>query len=128
MQFAAGILVFEAEPRWAPLLKRQLAQAGLLVRPCRAADDVLSIARRMPGATVVVDLAAGPARALHLLAQLLLWHPGAHAVAVVSHETRGLEWTLRELGAISVIDQLEAASRLHAACRQIHLVEVGGEE
>jgi len=119
MRFAPGVLVFEREPRWAPLIRLQLADQRVLVRPCRTAGDVLPLALRMPGAVVVADLAAGAGAVLHLAERLLLSRARVHLVAVVAAESTGLEWILRELGALAVLDQLEAPARLAGQCLRV---------
>src|SRR6516165_9542027 len=89
---APAVLVLEKAPRWESELKRRISGPQLLVRPCRSAEDVLSLCRQMPGSVVVIDFDAGVAEGLRLLEALDARRLRAVPVVVASRELDELEW------------------------------------
>lgn len=100
LHVAPGILVYEKRPRWEPELKRQLAGSRVRVRGVRAEGAVVLLLRSMPGSVLVLDLDAGAADGLRLLAVVAELGVPAVSLVIASPATAGLEWPARELGAL----------------------------
>jgi len=118
-RFAPGILIFERAPRYEPDLKRLLASRELLVRPCRSANDVVDLCRRMPGTVVVIDLEVSAAETLRLLERLTLGRLGARPVVLAGPEWDSLEWAVREAGAADFVAASTPAKELAQQCQRL---------
>jgi DNA-binding NtrC family response regulator len=116
---APAILVFEKRPRWEAALKRILTPEAVLIRPCRSVADLLVLCRSMPESVVVIDLDAGIKPALQCLEQALLSRLGVLPLVVEAGDTRELEWTFRELGALAVLPETIRGDELAALCQRL---------
>ncbi len=95
-----------------------MAGPRLLVRPCRSPADVAQLCRKIPGSVVVLDLAAGAADCLRLLAELAGLRPATFPIVIGSRETEDLEWPARELGAAGFVTDLIGGQTLADICRR----------
>ena len=121
---APAVFVFEKSPRWEAELKRRLGERSVRVRPCRSAADLLTFCRDAPGSVAVLDLEAGPAEVLQLLAALLALRSSVRPVVIGSAETAELEWPARELGAIDYVTDRIGGAALAQICRKALIAEM----
>lgn len=114
----AMIFVYERRPRWESELKRRFAGETITVRPCRSADDLLTLCRPAPGSVAVIDLSAGPKGVLHCLEQLLRERLNVFPLVIAAADPEDLEWPLRELGAQAVYPASVSGDELANMCRR----------
>jgi DNA-binding NtrC family response regulator len=119
--FAPGIVIYEKSTRWEALLKRYFQTRDIQVRPCRLPAQVLSTLAAMPGSVTVVDLAAGTAQGLRLIAQSKLIVPAGAVIVVAPESLADLEWPAYEFGALAFLPESISGDALGAMCaRQLH--------
>jgi ActR/RegA family two-component response regulator len=115
---APAVIVFEKAPRWEAELKRRLANRQLLVRPCRTAQDVLTLAGLASGSIVVIDFDAGAAEGLRILEGLLRLRLAVWSIVIGTRETDPLEWVARDLGAAAYASGSVGGAGLADTCRR----------
>jgi hypothetical protein len=108
------ILVLEDEPYWLPELQRQFLGEAVTVEAVKAdeltdRDDAVVVA-------MAETLLRQGARAFFATAPDAV---GTPLVAITSARTRNWEWLLRELGAVSVVDEFCGGRRLATLCRRL---------
>jgi hypothetical protein len=118
-RIAPGLLVLERHPYLEPILKRELAGPGLLVRPCRSPQDLLSLAQRMPASICVLDWCGWSAEILTLLDRLQVAQCGAKPILVGPAELAPLEWAAREEGVVGFFAPLIEPPLLIALCQRL---------
>jgi DNA-binding NtrC family response regulator len=114
--FAPGIVIFEKTSRWEALLKRYFQDRGVQVRPCRLPAQVPSTLQQMPGSVTVIDLAAGSAQGLRLVAQAQQQIPPGKVIVIASESMSDLEWPAREFGAIAFLSDSVSEEQLGSLC------------
>ncbi|MES2789356.1 MAG: hypothetical protein V4719_07025 [Planctomycetota bacterium] len=114
--FAPGVVIYEKTSRWEALLKRYFANQGLQVRPCRLPAQVLSTLATMPGSVTIIDLAAGAAPGLRLIAQAKLQVPEGAVIVVAPASLSDLEWPAREFGALAFLPESVSEAELGGLC------------
>lgn len=108
------IVVFENAPRWAPEMERRFHDDHhVVVRACRRIRDVSRLVPVDDPAVVLFDVPSEPAACLDLLPQLT-----TPVVAMVDDATADLEWSLRELGATSILHEFTPGHVLADVCRR----------
>lgn len=116
------IVVFEAAPRWAPELQRQLPADRVTVRlRTRGSETVAALAEPLVK-LLVVDLQQNEAAVLQLLGRR--WRGTLRDIpclAIAPRRDRGLEWTLRELGVDEYYEQPVRVDRLVRQICRIYL-------
>lgn len=129
------LAIFENRPRLTPELQRQFqTDADVKIRDFRSISElnttvVSSTSTKAIQATanqrttartvVLLDLEADPAGCLRFLEQHLENRPQIATVVVGSEETSELEWPIRELGAVTFINDYHAGLNLAQLCRQL---------
>ncbi len=122
--FAPGIVIYEKTSRWEAALKRYFAGRDLQVRPCRLPAQVLSTLEEMPGSVTVIDLAAGAAAALRLIADARRVVPAGSVIVVAPEALEDLEWPAREFGALAFLASSVSESELGLLClRQLRRLD-----
>jgi DNA-binding NtrC family response regulator len=120
--FAPGIVIYEKTSRWEALLKRHFQPLGVQVRPCRLPAQVLAALQAMPGSVTLIDLSAGTAQGLRLIAQAKLQVPAAEVIVVAPQSLADLEWPAREFGALAFLPESVTEADLGLLCmRQLGL-------
>lgn len=114
--FAPGIVIYEKTSRWEASLKRYFAERELQVRPCRLPAQVLTTLAEMPGSVTVIDLAAGTAAALRLIADARRVVPAGSVIAVAPESLADLEWPAREFGAVAFLSSSVSEPELGELC------------
>ncbi len=87
--FAPGIVIYEKSTHWEALLKRYFQSQEVQVRPCRLPAQVLATLEAMPGSVTVIDLAAGTAQGLRLIAQAKSVVPAGAVIVVAPDSVSG---------------------------------------
>ena len=124
--FAPGVVIFEKTSRWEALLKRYFQGQGIQTRPCRLPADVLTALTAMPGSVAIVDLSAGSAAGLRLIAQIKLNWPDGTVLVIAPAALADLEWPAREFGAIAFLPDTISESDLGVLCsRQLRILRTG---
>ena len=124
--FAPGVVIFEKTSRWEALLKRYFQGQGIQTRPCRLPADVLTALTAMPGSVAIVDLSAGSAAGLRLIAQIKLNWPDGTVIVIAPAALADLEWPAREFGAIAFLPDTISESDLGVLCsRQLPILRTG---
>jgi len=118
MMFVPGIVIFERTSRWEAGIKRHFHSRDVWIRPCRKTADVTTAWQQAPGSLTVIDLSADPETGLRLTRAAATQTPPAPVLALITTQQADLEWPLRELGAISVVQSNITARRLAALCEQ----------
>lgn len=97
------LLILEETPFWFPELQRQMSPEVASIRlRCRVEDawELLNTGRvRM----LVIGPDIGVPAVLRLLARLADRLPTVRVAVLIAPETRDLEWSLRELGAVDIL-------------------------
>lgn len=123
--FAPGVVIYEKTSRWEALLKRYFLQTDIQVRPCRLPAQVLATLTAMPGSVTVIDLAAGSAQGLRLIAQVRQQFPAGEVIVVAAEALNDLEWPAREFGALAFLPETVPESVLGGLCaRQLQRASV----
>jgi len=119
---SSKVLVFENRPRLAPELMRQFTGQPVQVMACRSINDFRN---RLNGLTLpvgVLDVDAAPAACLQLLSELAGRWPSIPVIAIGSAWSAGLEWALRELGAVAFLPDFNSGIGLARLCQRQWLV------
>lgn len=106
------VVVFERHSWWAPELERRFLDTGIRVRTCPRIRDLLA----EPATVVVLHVDSSPAECLAYLGRRD--SERVPCVAIVSDQTADLEWTIRELGATSVLHEYTSGDLLADVCRR----------
>jgi ActR/RegA family two-component response regulator len=114
--FAPGVVIYEKSSRWEAMLKRYFQPREVQVRPCRLPAQVLATLAVMPGSVTVIDLAAGAAQGLRLIAQAKQQIPEGEVIVVAPDKLADLEWPAREFGALAFLPETTSESELGALC------------
>ncbi len=109
-------MIYEKTSRWEALIKRYFANHDLQVRPCRLPAQVLTTLAEMPGSVTVIDLAAGTAAGLRLIAQVRQLVPSGSVIVVAPESLADLEWPAREFGALAFLTDSVSEAELGALC------------
>ncbi|MGQ0636317.1 MAG: hypothetical protein ACT4QC_17020 [Planctomycetaceae bacterium] len=117
-KLAPAVIVLERRPVWEGELKQRLSPERILVRPCRAAPDMLELAREMPGSVVIIDMTPDVPRGLKMLLDLSSTKVPAYPIAIVGSDDFQVELAARELGAIGVFSESAAGDAVAALCRR----------
>lgn len=114
--FAPGVVIFEKATHWEALLKRYFQSHDIQVRPCRLPAQVLSTLAAMPGSVTVIDLAAGAAQGLRLIAQARQVIPEGDVIVVAPENLVDLEWPAYEFGALIFLPDSTSGEALGEIC------------
>lgn len=114
--FAAGVVIYEKSNRWEALVKRYFQGKGLQIRPCRLPSEVLQALTSMPGSVSIIDLSAGSAAGLRLIAQIKLQCPQGSVLVIAPETLADLEWPSREFGALAFLPDSVSESELGVLC------------
>lgn len=118
----ACIVVFEKRPFWGPELQRQLVTRRVLVRECRAVNDLTLATNDFASALIVLDLDSAPVDCLSWLSQQSRALRPRPVIACASTDLSELEWTVREAGVIAFVRDDAAGRELARLClRQLRL-------
>lgn len=124
------LAIFETRPRLIPELQRQFqTDPDVKIREFRSIGELNSaIVTPQPlkaeRTVVLLDLEADPAGCLRFLEQQLENRPQIATVVVGSEETSELEWPIRELGAVTFINEYHAGLNLAQLCRQLSCKQI----
>ncbi len=112
------IFVFERRPRWVPELERQFAGEEVRVRGCGRPRVIESRLARTGNGVVLMDVEANPAECLEVLERLMSRTPGQAVLVVATPSYRKLEWPIRELGAVTFLEEPVPGEEMAAHCRR----------
>ncbi len=115
--------IFERDRRWEPELQRQFpGDSGghpIRIRACRRIRDLPELLTENSTRIVLLDIDAAPADCLQYLGRQVGRSDQPPVIVVVSAETAGLEWLLRELGAIAVVPRTTSGEEMAKLCRRL---------
>ena len=114
--FAPGIVIYEKATHWEALLKRYFQVGKVQVRPCRLPAQVLTTLSAMPGSVTVIDLSAGPAQGMRLIAQAKQQVPAGGVIVIAPETLVDLEWPAYEFGALVFLPDSISADDLGTIC------------
>jgi hypothetical protein len=100
---APAIFVFEKRPIWEAELKRRFAGTGTTVRPARSVPDLLGLCRSASRSVAVLSLSPDPRSVLTFLEKSLIERLSVCSIVLGSPVDSQLEWSLRELGALTFL-------------------------
>lgn len=115
--------IFEGERRWEPELQRQFpADSGgrsIRIRACRRIREIPALLADAQSRVILLDMDAAPADCLQYLGRHVGRGDHPPTIVVVSAETAGLEWLLRELGAMAVVPRTTSGEEMAKLCRRL---------
>jgi hypothetical protein len=115
---AATAAVFEKRPRWGPELERQFKNEDVRVVECRSLADVVERTADVARGVILLELAFRPSECLRFLARRI-GHEGTLPIIVIGSEgTAGLEWPVRDLGAIAFFAKSSPGHEMAELCRR----------
>ena len=121
-QPTACVAVFEKRPYWGPELQRQFVARDVVVRECRSLGDLILATNAYSAAMILLDMDSAPVDCLTWLG-LQFREPQRRPVVVcASTDLADLEWTVREAGAITFVNETASGGELARLClRQLRL-------
>jgi hypothetical protein len=121
MQSPARLIVCERRGRWAVLLRRKVAEAGVRVWEIPLLADCAAEIVESPASMVVIELTANNLG--EILKTVRNWrrdYPQLRWVAVADRSLADREWLMREAGAVHfTCSPRQAASLAKLACRHL---------
>lgn len=112
------LLIFERRPRWVPELERQFQGEEVRVRGCSSLKDVGERLNSSPRSVVILELDAAPAECSEMMARLLTRTPSPTILVVASSAYQNWEWSLRELGATTFLEEPIPGDEMAQWCRR----------
>jgi hypothetical protein len=121
---SARLIVCERRGRWAVLLRRNVAEAGVRVSETRSLADCRAEIALSPASIAVIELTSNNLG--ELLKAVGYWerdYPLLRWAAVADRALAGHEWLLREAGAVHfTCSPRQAAPLARLACRHLALI------
>lgn len=116
LRTAPCVVLYERERRFEAKLRRGLAGSVFPVRVSRRKEQLFDWLREAPGSLFLIDLAVGVDEARQLLWLALSERLECAPMILVDAIDPATEWSLRELGAVSLIDLGTPTARLAQHC------------
>jgi DNA-binding NtrC family response regulator len=97
------LLVLEETPFWSAELQRQLGSEAISIRLRCRVEDAWGLLTTGHVKMLVVGPDIGLPAVLQLLTRMADLAPAVRVTVLVTPQTRDLEWSLRELGAVDIL-------------------------
>lgn len=124
--FLPRAFVFEKQPRWLPELQRQFQGEEIVLQGCEKISDLPKLLEEP--CLIVLDLDSDPQNCLQYLAQRSRRLQRNLVLVIGSPRNSVLEWSVRELGAATWLENTVEGDRLARICQryweQLHTLPV----
>jgi hypothetical protein len=113
------IAVFELRPFWGPELQRQFGHSSIVIRECRAVNDLLPSTDGFEKALIVIDLDSAIENCIKWLGVDVKQHLHQWPIiACGSAATADFEWPLREAGVTAFLPEIISGDAFAKLCRR----------